>query len=243
MFRNKKALVLIVFFLINISRLSLAVGANYDKLCSMHSSYTMGKGEYSVGLKLMRDGGLMGFSSVGLFDCLNIGLSYGGDNVIGSGEVGFFSEPGVQAKLKLFNEKRLVPAISLGYDSQKNSELVRAVGFYTSLSKRLYWSLGSVDLNGNFCYNPKDNDDKDFNVIGGVFYNFNNVVGVGGEYNFALDEKSDENIENGGYLNAIVKFYIFPQVELDLLVSDILNKKEDFVRELRITYYANFLKD
>jgi hypothetical protein len=111
----------------------------------------MPHGSYGVGLHLAPGGGLLAGLSVGFFDRFQIGLSYGGGNIIGSGPIGWYPippNPGVQAKVAIFDEYNFPLALAIGFDSQNpvGSVNVNQAGFYLVAGKEIPAGWMAFDL-------------------------------------------------------------------------------------------------
>src|SRR5512136_2659909 len=67
--------------------------------------------EYYVSGRLWGDGGIMMRFGVGLFDRVTLGMSYGGDSIIGAHKPAFFDRyrPDFQARLAILQEQGYVP--------------------------------------------------------------------------------------------------------------------------------------
>jgi hypothetical protein len=76
--------------------------------------------EYYVSARLWGDGGIMMRFGVGLFDRVTLGMSYGGDSIIGANRPAFFDRyrPDFQARLAILLEQGYVPNVMLGFESQ-----------------------------------------------------------------------------------------------------------------------------
>ena len=95
-------------------------------------------GSYGVGLHLAPGGGLLAGLSVGFFDRFQIGLSYGGGNIIGSGPIEWYPlPPGVQVKVAILDETSFPLSLAVGFDSQDpvGSVDINQAGFYLVAGK------------------------------------------------------------------------------------------------------------
>ena len=237
-------LALLFFLSINIQK-AFAGDKYYDKISFTHTAYTLEKGEYQVGIEILKNGGLLAFTNVGLFYRFDLGVSYGGDNFIGSDDIEFYDEPGVQLKLKILEEQGVFPAFTIGFDSQKKEGLMKAPWIYGTVTKNVYFAFGSsMDLHAQVNYNSQENDDKSLNLAFGSMIKFVDEFYLGAEYNFAFDDQTgiDKDAEDKGFLDLSARLKIFPKLEIDFLLSDLLGKKEEMLRELKIIYSASFLE-
>lgn len=99
----------------------------------------LGHGSYNVSLHLVPNGGLLLGLKVGFFERLQIGLTYGGDNIIGAGPIYLYNFPGVQAKVAVLKEPELPLSLAVGFDSQNSvwSEQVNQPGAYLVIGKQI----------------------------------------------------------------------------------------------------------
>jgi hypothetical protein len=73
---------------------------------------------FRVETDIYADGGVLLTLSVGFARYFNFGISYGGYNVIGTGDPELNPEPAVNLKVRLLEESLLAPAVAVGFDSQ-----------------------------------------------------------------------------------------------------------------------------
>jgi hypothetical protein len=154
---------------------------------------SLGHGEYYASARLWGSSGIMARVGVGLFDRLTLGVSYGGDSILGSAKPTLFGgyQPRFQARIAVLEEMGYVPNLVLGFESQGYDNylgqafLVREKGGYicagkTVAASRTYCIAGVnywkgldwfVAVNqlvpGNVEliaeYDPASNDRRDFN--------------------------------------------------------------------------------
>ena len=76
--------------------------------------------EYYVSARLWGSGGIMMRFGLGLFDRVTLGMSYGGDCVIGSAKPEFYGRhrPDFQARLAILQEQGYLPNLVLGFENQ-----------------------------------------------------------------------------------------------------------------------------
>jgi hypothetical protein len=211
------------------------------------------KGDYALDVSLFPGGGTLVDMRVGLFDRFMIGVSYGGRNIIGRGEVEWNKLPGVLIKYRLFEES-LFPALSLGFDSQGYGQWsdsldryeIKAKGLFAVASKNftLGW-FGSIGFHGGVNYNSFEiADQRSLNGFVGVDKSINNQISLIGEYNLGLDDNNLKALgKNRGYLNAGVRWVFARQLALEFNFKDILENRKDvssIAREARISYVETF---
>jgi hypothetical protein len=83
--------------------------------------------EYYVSARLWGEGGAMMRFGVGLFDRVTLGMSYGGNHIIGAQKPKFFDRyrPEFQARLAILLEQGYVPNVMLGFESQGYDDCIQ----------------------------------------------------------------------------------------------------------------------
>jgi hypothetical protein len=214
-------------------------------IVDMPTAGMLDKGSYGIDLNFYQEGGvLLGFS-VGVFDRLNLGLSYGGSHLIG-GDTPVMNEiPGLAVKVRILEESTVIPALAIGFDNQGNDGyikelsryLIKSPGFYAVLSKN-YSLLGFLSLHGGINYSLERTDgDKDVNGYVGVEKTIGPFVSILVEYNLARNDNGENSLGKGsGYLNAAFKWSISGGLTLGVDFKDLLkNGGEDSVAKRTIS--------
>jgi len=226
------------------------------KLVDFPTAASIPRASFNVELDAFSYGGILGMINVGLHNRFMLGISYGGEGILGVGEANWYKRPEYLAKLMLIDESLEFPAIAVGFESQGHGlyddELDRyrfkAPGFYVVVSKsyKTYnWVSGiHAGLNLNPIEDEKDNDD-DISFYGGFDITFNENLTVLGEYQAALnDDISGSMYGRGrGYLNIGFMWTFSDRLELAAILKDLLSNTrsiKSITRELRITYMERF---
>ena len=174
------------------------------------------RASYLVSSNYFQRGGMLVGLSVGVFDQFMFGISYGGTEIIGPNAIRMNPTPGVQAKLRLFNEGSLLPAIAIGFDSQGKEPyvdslaryLIKAPGAYITASRN-YAFLGNLSIHGglNFTTERKDGD-KDMNTFLGLEKSIGEEISFLTEYDFAFNDDHGRAVGRGrGYLNLALRWH------------------------------------
>jgi hypothetical protein len=193
------------------------------------------KGNVALDVDFYQAGGVLTGVSVGVFDRLTLGLSYGGSRLIGS-ETPIMNEvPGFIVKVRLFEESIAFPALALGFDSQGRDGYVESLdryvikspGFFVTLSKN-YALLGFFSIHGGANYSLERADgDRDFNLFAGVEKTLGPTISLVAEYNVAMNDNSAQATGRGwGYLNAALRWSIGGGLTLALNMKDIIHNTE-----------------
>ncbi|MCK7528605.1 MAG: YjbH domain-containing protein [Ignavibacteriales bacterium] len=138
-------------------------------LIDMPTAGVLSKGMVAFSTELLPYGTLIAKIDAGILENFNLGISYGGSNIIGSGDINWYAfPPGLNLRLKLFNESKLMPAISIGFDTQGKGEYyddekrydTKAPGIFAAVSKN-FSVLGYLSLHGLVDYSILEDNDGD----------------------------------------------------------------------------------
>lgn len=206
----------------------------YRYLIDMPTAGVLKKGYVSFISDLMPKGAVVSRLEVGVFDGLSFGISYGGENVIGSGEVNWYKYPGVNIRYKIIEESQTLPSVALGFDSQGKGEFfnnadrfeIKSPGFFGAVSKN-YEFLGYLSLHGAVNYSLETKDGDNFvNLAVGLEKTIGRQVSFVAEYNFALnDNKNDLYGRGNGYMHVGVRWNIGKGLMFGLDLRDMLDNK------------------
>ena len=217
---------------------------------------------YYLETHLFDGGGVTQRVIVGLFNYVNLGVSYSGSGVIGSDKVNWQPQVGFQASVRIVEESMRNPAVSIGFDSQGQGPYIRqdgmnrflnkSRGFYAAVSRN-YSLLGNLGLHGGANYSLEDSDgDHDPSFWAGFDKDLGQNFEFACEYDFATNDNENGSITSGkGYLNTGFKIKLNGSFILEFNLENILrNTKEDYLgverdkpqpsRELRLTYIGSF---
>ncbi len=182
----------------------------YRTLIDMPTAGILEKGYVGATTDIMPYGVVIEKLEVGAFDNISFGISYGGANIIGSGDPQWYKLPGVNFRFRLWDESITIPAFALGFDSQGKGEYfdsssryaIKSPGFYAAVSKNFEF-LGYLSLHGTVNYSLESKDGDNFlNLYIGFEKTIGSTVSLVGEYNFAFNDNKSGNYGKGnGYLN------------------------------------------
>jgi len=162
-------------------------------------------GTLAVDVDFFQNGGVLLGLNYGLLSRLSLGISYGGSNLIGDDTAIFNPVPGVNVKLRPFEESNSFPAIVLGFDSQGKEEFQKDLDRYTIRSKGLFAAASknftlagffSLHFGANYSFEgPKD--DRGVNLFAGAEKTIGPAISAVLEYNSGGGEAT----RGRGYLN------------------------------------------
>lgn len=217
------------------------------------------RGQYQLQLRSFAEGGMQAGISMGLFDRFMFGVSFGGMRLLGFEEPIGYKLPGAIIKYRLIEETQTLPAIALGFDMQGYGDYYehddfkrywqKAPGFFASFSRNLAMGSRTMGLHGGVNFNTIENiDDDGVDFFGGIDFSLNEQISLIGEYDAALDDNIEEDIQDRfgtgkGYLNAGVRFSFAQSLVIEAFATDLLQNSAEtkgFGREIRITYIETF---
>ncbi len=248
----RKQIIGILLLLLGVGPMAAQELIEQRQMVDLPTGGTLDRGSYDIRLHMFGQGGLLGGVSVGVTPRFMFGLSWGGTNVIGEGEVDWHPNPGIHARIRLVDENFAMPAISIGFDSQGygpyNKEFDRyenkSRGFFAVASKN-YAFLLNLGIHGGLNYSLEDgDDDQALNIFLGADLSFNREFRAMLEYDLANnDNENDVQFGDGdGYLNAGFQWIFSEQLILQFNVKNILKNglSSEVTREFKIGYAEYF---
>lgn len=211
------------------------------------------RGSFDLDFRFYDGNGILGRISVGLFDRVMVGVSFGGQDLLGNRTVQWNPKPEFAAKVRIVEEDYSIPAVAIGYTSQGYGAYDETLSRYTSKSKGIYGvfsknfnsPLGQGGLHGGLNRSLENGDeDQDLSGFIGVDKQFGKDFVLLLEYDFALNDNEDNSLGSGrGFMNAGVRWAISGQFTMEFDVKNIFrngqrNPNPD--RELRIVYFEHF---
>jgi hypothetical protein len=253
----KRILLLITLFL-NTGLSLLAQGTagtdakfEYGSLIDMQTAGILQKGYVGVTSDILPEGILIEKIEVGVFENVSFGISYGGENLIGSGKPSWYPQPGVDIRVRILNENVVVPALTIGFDSQGKGEYfdstsryaIKSPGFFAAASKNFQF-LGYMSLHGTLNYSLEDGDGEDFvDLSVGCEKTIGTNVSIIGEYDFGFNDNSYKYGAGNGYLNMGVRWTIGSGFTLGFDLRNLLNNEKwsptAADRAIRLEYITN----
>ena len=232
--------------------------ASYDFECRI---YPAGDPKYGAGLN-------MGIE-VGVTNRLMIGISYGGEGIVGRGNVANFNYfPGLLIKYRLFEENFFFPAISFGYDHQGfggNADtnqfdyrgyIYKSPGFFVAISKNyLLFTKIQFGIHGAVNYSMEEIKNVKWpNGFAGIDLGLNDELSLVMEYNLGLNTRDPKPNKTAlyarpfeGYLNLGLRWALSRNFLIEFDAKDVFeNRKQKnsstvgWTRELKIVYFSEF---
>ena len=232
-----------------------AHAVQFGEMVDYPTAGTLARATYSINLKMQPVGGLLLGFNFGLFDRLNFGFSYGGNNIIGYGNLEWNPQPGFTAKYRIFDENYYGPGIAIGFNNQGNGPygadryLTKSPGFYAVASKN-YRFMGTLAFHGGANYSIEDrtNPDNALNFFGGVEKSLNPELWLTAEYDMAFnDDLKDQQYGEGyGYLNLGLRWLFNQKLMMEFDLKNILRNGAEgqesarVGRTVKISYYDAF---
>ncbi len=223
-------------------------------LIDVPTAGTLPKGSYVSHLRIYPNGGLLASLSIGLSNRVYLGLSFGGENIIGEGKINWNPEPGIHFVYRIMDENIALPAVSIGYQSQgygpylENDDTkrysIKSRGFYAVGSKN-YTFIGDLSSHGGLNYSLENDDtDEDLNFFIGLAKSLNPDLTLLAEYDLAINDNGSKSIGDGkGYLNLGLRWLFAKRLALQFQMKNILENKENVPysnREIKISYLEYF---
>ncbi|MGB8656420.1 MAG: hypothetical protein WCE90_01380 [Candidatus Zixiibacteriota bacterium] len=224
------------------------------KLIDCPTAGLLPRGSFDFDIRIYPGGGAIFGIDIGLMKRFMVGMSFGGQNVIGEGEPDWNPRIEFAAKYRLINESYFFPALALGYDSQGdgafNDSLKRytykSKGFYAVMSKGYASGDIPIGLHGGVNYSLENEDkDKNVTIFMGADVLLGENLGVVAEYDLgANDDKAQELFGRGyGYLNVGAQWIFSNRLLLQFNLKNLLLNRKNantWGREFKIVYFESF---
>lgn len=235
----KKFQIILLLVISNVYMIAQGTGGTnakyeYRSLIDLPTAGILEKGFVGISMDLMPQGIVIPRIEVGVLDNFSFGISYGGSNIIGSGKIDWYKLPGVNIRARIYDETLLLPAFTIGFDSQGkgffdkslNRFQIKSPGFYVAASKN-FEILGYLSIHSVINYSlERDDADKDLNIGFGFEKTINERISVVGEYDVAFNDNTGKAIGAGnGFLNLGVRWSVGDGLTLGLNLRDLLDNK------------------
>lgn len=211
-------------------------------------------GDYGIGIRNYPNGGVLGEFSIGVFNRLLGVLYYGGENLIGEGDVNWNPHVGMDIRLRIIEENFILPGIAVGINTQGFGGYVDITDRYTIKSKGIYvvssrnytTLIGDIGIHaGSNVSFERDDNDKDLNFFGGTNVSIKNRAEILLEYDLAINDNEElSQGSNNGYFNAGIRFFISNNFNMTFHFKNLFENTKsnsDFGREIRLEYRSSFI--
>jgi hypothetical protein len=225
-----------------------ALEEHFERLVDVQSAHTLPRAEYSLGMRVVPNGGVLVGLRMGITPYLNVGLSYGAENVVGSGDPVWNDRAEFEVKLRLAEDGQFgpVPSIAVGYDSRGYGGQLPGGGYekpsqglYVAASKTLpfseYWQAHAGVSRSLELEQAK----PDFFV--GLTARLSQEFSVILEYDLAAE--ADDRDSKAGYMNAGLRWLFVGQFEIDLYFRNLTSATdttEPSSRSIAFVFYDSF---
>jgi len=245
------------------------------KLVDAHTAGVLRRGMYDFECRIYPAGdslsgaGLTLGIDVGITDRLTIGLSYGGEGIVGRGrDARFHNLPGWLVKYRLFEEKLHFPGIAFGYDHQGHGGIAdsaffsyrgyvyKSPGFFVSFSKNyLFFNSVQFGMHGMCNYSMEDYRNVHWpDFTAGMDVGVNDELFVVFEYNFGFNTRDPlpgttvhYAVPSEGYFNAGIRWAFSPEFYIEFDARDLFEHRRfnngrilGWNREIKLVFFSGF---
>ncbi len=239
-----------------------AADAPFMRLVTTPTAGSLPSLNYSLETHLFDSGGVVQTFVFGLHDLIDIGVSYGGSDFIGSSRIALQPHAAPKIQVRILEETYANPAIAAGFDSQGQGAYsggdkaerfrVKSRGAYIVVSRN-YRLLGNLGLHGGVNYSlEKDDGDGDPDFWAGLNKSVWGGIELSCEYDAATnDGKGGDITLDKGYLNAAFKWSFGGAFTIEFDLTNILRNSRYISpdtregnpqpgREIRLVYRGGF---
>lgn len=212
------------------------------------------RASFDFDIKMFPKGGVIFGLDIGLMRRFMVGMSFGGENVIGEGEPDWNPRIEFAARYRLINESWALPAFAIGFESQGDGAFddsldrydYKSKGFYAVMSKGYAAGEVPIGFHGGINYSlENDDEDEDISFFFGADLRFGDNLGIVAEYDLGTnDDKAQELFGQGyGYLNVGIQWIFSERLLLQFNLKNLLLNRKDIStwgRGFRIVYFESF---
>ena len=224
-------------------------------LIDMPTAGILHNGMIGMSVHFYEESGVLMSLEAGAFNRLTFGLSYGGTNIIGTGQVQWNRFPGVNIRFRLLDETVGFPAVTLGFDSQGKDAyiseydryLYKSPGFF-AVGSKYFNILGYLGFHGGINYSLENKDgNKNINFFVGADKTIGSDISIMAEYNFGFNDNYGNYLLTGNpavlaqsgpsYINAGARWSVGNGFTVEFDYKNLLDlKKTGSIRMIRIEY-------
>ncbi len=200
-------------------------------IVDMPTAGVLPKNTYCFDGTYFTNGGLLASFTIAPLKNLNLGISYSGSNIIGSGDIKFQKWPGFLLNWRIIDETRSIPAILIGANTQGRGEFISrksryvtlSPGIYASASKSFRWAIGSFSWHTGLNYTFEQQAGQH---TPNFWIGFEHSIGAYGAFYFELNpnlaDKDRQLSTASALLNIGTRWSIARGVTIELKVRDLL---------------------
>ena len=225
-----------------------AYGESFTRLVDLQTAHALPRAAYALGVRVGPGGSLITGMAVGITPYINVGVSYGAGNVIGSGNAEWDDEIEFEIKLRLAEEFDIMPGLAVGYDSRGYGSQVdeggyekASQGIYIAAVKTApfseYWQFHA----GVSRTLELEKAKPDFFL--GLTARFSQEFSLVAEYSLAVERDEEGDGDKTGFLNVGLRWVFSEQLELALHFRNLVGRSgspEPSSRALAIAFYDSF---
>ncbi len=227
-----------------------ALEEHFEQLVDVQSAHTLPRAAYSLGVRVVPNGGVLLGLRVGITPYLHVGLSYGAENVVGSGEPIWNDQVELEVKLRLAEDGQFgpVPGIAVGYDSRGYGRQLAdgsyekpSQGLFVAASKTLPFSEFWQAHAGLSRTLELEQVKPDFFV--GLTARLSQEFSVILEYQLTAEAEAEDRQSKAGYLNGGLRWLFVGQFEIDLYFRNLTSSSDTTERSSRsivFVFYDSF---
>ncbi len=212
-------------------------------LIDLPTAGMLSHGSIAFDADFFQSGGVLAGISIGAFDRILLGVSYGGANIIGTESPVWNATPGFQLRARLLEESIALPAIAIGFNSQGKEiyidqlgrYAIKSPGFYAVASKN-YRAYGFLSFHGGINYSLERGDgDSDVNFFFAAEKTVGPFLSLLGEYNLGMNDSNKEALGRGrGYVNFAIRTSLGNGLSLSIGLKDLIKNQQNITIANRV---------
>ncbi len=236
--------IMLIFSTVLFSTISFAKGnagreASYESrvIIDMPSAGVLPKNSFAINSIIGDEGGMSLELSAAIFQDFQMGLSFSGGEIVGSGEPDFQKYPGIHLRYRIFDETTYIPAFTIGVQTQgrglysgsaKRFETL-SPGIFLASSKAFTWWGGLILLHGgiNLSFEPEPGD-RSPNLYFGMEQTLGKRTTLLFEYNANIDDNDKSFAKKKGLVSVALRWAASEDLTLELQVRDLFDSQKQY---------------
>jgi hypothetical protein len=246
--RRNGALAALLLLLLIFPSVAQGYGDAFTRLVDVQTAHTLYRAGYSLGVRVAPAGAVQTSFTVGVTDYVLAGVSYGAANVIGSGDPDWDGEVEFELKIRLAEEREIMPGLAIGYDSRGHGAHL-GDGGYEKASQGIYVAAVKTAPFSEFWQfhggvsRTLEVEKTNPGFFLGVSARLSQEFSIVAEYELGSTRRDEEEEEKTGYLNAGLRWVFAEQLEIDLYFRNLVgpgDSPELSSRALSFVFYDSF---
>lgn len=223
-------------------------------IVSVPNAEVLPHGAYRFGGSLGPGSSILVSVSVGFFDRISAGVSFGFQEVIGRGDISVNDRVGLSFRMRFLDETTNRPAVTFGIETQGEGKYIeederyerKSSGVFLAIGKK-YDFLGNISTSAGINYSLEDRDEGSLDLFAGTEIGLAGWFRILADYDASFDDDNKElessRTRGRGYLDLGIRLDYRENLSFKILFKDMLDNyrpQSGVHRSIEVVYLGNF---